>query len=53
MDVYPSAVRKKPWNTRKHVYLASSQGTLFVLDNAEPNFPVIATIQVSAQPGLA
>jgi hypothetical protein len=35
---------------RKHVFLASYQGKLFILDRTKSDYPIVATIQVSAFP---
>ena len=35
---------------REFIFLASFQGSLFVLENSEPDFPLVAEIAVSVQP---
>ena len=35
---------------REFIFLASDEGTLFVLENSEPDFPLVAEIAVSVQP---
>jgi hypothetical protein len=35
---------------REFIFLASYQGQLFVLENSEPDFPLVAEIAVSARP---